>query len=58
MAHIPECSECHCPLEDLLMPVEHKEEVLPPSTLPSYEGIAALHSAALVTVLESDNNID
>jgi hypothetical protein len=58
VVYIPECSEYHCPLEDLLMPVEHKEEVLPPDILPSYEGTVALHSVVFVTVLESGNKIN
>ena len=40
------------------MPVECKEEVLPPNTLPSYGGIAELHFAVSVIVLESKNKIN
>jgi len=39
------------------MPVECKEEVLPPNTLPSYGGIAELHFAVSAIVLESKNKI-
>jgi len=40
------------------MPVECKEEVLPPDTLPSYGGIAELHFAVSVIALESKNKIN
>jgi hypothetical protein len=40
------------------MPVECKEEALPPGTLPSYAGTAELHSAVSVTVQESKNKIN
>jgi len=40
------------------MPVECKEEVLPPDTLPSYGGIAELHFAVSVIELESKNKIN
>jgi len=38
------------------MPVECKEEVLPPDTLPSYGGTAELHFAVSVIALESASN--
>jgi len=40
------------------MPVECKEEVLPPDTLPSYGGTAELHFAVSVIALESKNKIN
>lgn len=52
--YIPECSECHCPLKDLLMPGECTEEVPPLNILPSCGGTAGLHFAVSVTVLESE----
>jgi hypothetical protein len=40
------------------MPVECKEEVLPPDTLPSYGGTVELHFAVSVIALESKNKIN